>query len=262
MLVTLILAAQLVIPTHDGLVNDTAHVLTPQTVHTLEIQLREFEQQTTIEFAVLTVPDLQGETVEQFAEQVFQAWHIGKKDTNNGLLFVLAVKDRKMRFEVGYGLESSFPDGRAGQILRSDQVRPYLQRNDWNAGISGAVTSAIVFLRNPVVPQPAVTATVGVGIYFIVLVAVAFLVVVTVVILVLRKKDDDEHFVTDDDPPYTRTYRVYGKGTRRNTTDDPTPSAGWISSPGGDISSIPSSDSGGFDFGGGSSGGGGASGDF
>ena len=94
--------------------------------------LRDVEQQTTAEIAVVTVPSLDGMTVEEYASRLFKAWGIGKKGRDNGVLVLVAPTEHKMRIEVGYGLEAVLPDGLAGQIVRTECL-PRFKEGDYAA---------------------------------------------------------------------------------------------------------------------------------
>jgi uncharacterized protein len=121
-----------------GYVNDFAHVLSPTTVSTLETELTAFAASTTNEITVVTVPSMGGDYVENYAVKLFAEWGIGKKDKDNGVLLLLAIADRKMRIEVGYGLEGALPDSVAQSIL-NQEMTPLLKKGDYD----GAVTAGV-----------------------------------------------------------------------------------------------------------------------
>lgn len=121
-------------PERRALVNDFAGVLSDGTTLRLERLSRELLQKTGATVAVAVVPDLQGISVEQFATELFEKWGIGKKGEDRALLFLVSTGDRRMRVEVGYGLEGILPDGKAGAIL-DNYVVPHLSRDDWDSGL-------------------------------------------------------------------------------------------------------------------------------
>ena len=127
-------------PSPQGYVTDAANILDASTRGDLENQLRSFEQSTSIEIAVATVPSLEGETVEDYSVRLFKQWGVGKKGKDNGVLLLVATNDRKVRIEVGYGLEAQLPDGRCGQIVRED-ILPRFRENNYPAGIVAGVQS-------------------------------------------------------------------------------------------------------------------------
>ena len=112
-----------------GFVTDAADVLPPDKESSLERFLTYVEKKTAAEIAVVTVHSLQGEPIENYAVSLFEQWGIGKKDKDNGVLFLIAAKDRRMRIEVGYGLEGALPDGLCGSILDSYVVPSFRQGN-------------------------------------------------------------------------------------------------------------------------------------
>lgn len=115
--------------TPQGYVSDFAGVLNPAHREELERYCRRLEALTGVELALVTVGTLQGEPIEDAANALFRSWKIGKKGKDEGVLLLLAVRDRRMRLEVGYGLEPILPDGYAGALLRS--LRPLLRENQF-----------------------------------------------------------------------------------------------------------------------------------
>jgi uncharacterized protein len=121
-------------PQNQGYVTDPAHVLTAQQKQVLEQVSYELEQKTGVQVATAILPTIGDYTVEDYANRLFEAWGIGQKDKDNGLLFLIALKERKLRIEVGYGLEGILPDGKAGAI-RDTVILPYFKVGDNAAGI-------------------------------------------------------------------------------------------------------------------------------
>lgn len=140
-------------PDYQGFVNDYANLLSMQGKAQLEAQLAQLEKDTTAEVAVVTVKSLEGDYIEDYAVKLFEKWKIGKKDKNNGVLFLVALDDRKMRIEVGYGLEPVITDGRAGRI-RDEDVIPRFKQNDYEGGIIAGVSSIEKYIRNGTPPAP------------------------------------------------------------------------------------------------------------
>jgi len=123
------------LPEPAGHVNDFAGVLSRQTVERLENVLRILREKTGTEVAVVTVPDMGGLDENTYAVKLVEQWGIGSKEKNDGLLLLVAIKERRLRIEVGYGLEHIVTDASAGQI-RDRYLRPYLGRNDYDSGIT------------------------------------------------------------------------------------------------------------------------------
>ena len=118
-----------------GIINDTVE-------HRLNGYLQELEQKTTAQMIVLTIPDLGGESIEDLSIHIANdKWKLGQKGKDNGVLFLIALKDRKYRIEVGYGLEGVLPDSLVGSLGRKLLV-PYFRKGDYSDGIF-ATTLAI-----------------------------------------------------------------------------------------------------------------------
>lgn len=119
-------------PQATGYINDFAGVLSPEMKAQLEGLATEVKQKTGAEVAVAIVKSLEGDAVESYANRLGEQWGVGDEN-DRGALLLLAVQDRALRLEVGYGLEPILTDGMAGEVL--DQVTPYLRRGDFDGGI-------------------------------------------------------------------------------------------------------------------------------
>lgn len=129
-------------PQLTGRVNDQARMLSSETKQRLEQKLIAFERETSNQIAVLTIPSLQGDDIDQFSIRVAEAWKLGQKGKDNGVLLVLAQAERKVRIEVGMGLQGVLPDITAAKIIR-ENMRPHLKSGDFDQGITVAVDSII-----------------------------------------------------------------------------------------------------------------------
>jgi uncharacterized protein len=127
-------ALALDVPPLTGRVVDLAHVLPQSTVEALTARLTAHEGQSSNQVAVLTIPSLEGESLEEFAHRVATTWKLGRKGTDNGVLLVVAIKERKVRIEVGYGLEGVLTDIRSAQIIRNEIV-PRFRAGNMSGGI-------------------------------------------------------------------------------------------------------------------------------
>jgi uncharacterized protein len=145
-LISFIVCAQSVyaldVPYLMGRVNDYAGILSEAAVNDLEKTLRDFEQKTTCQIALLTIKSLEGENLEQFSIKVAETWKLGQKKKDNGVLLLIAQNDRQMRIEVGYGLEGSLTDYASGRII-ANEIVPYFKKGDYNAGITNGVSTII-----------------------------------------------------------------------------------------------------------------------
>jgi len=136
-----------------GYVNDFAGVLNPSERSTLENVLRDLEQRTGSEVAVVTVQSLEGGEIDDFTNRLFEKWRIGKKGKDNGVLVLAAIQDRKARVEVGYGLESIIPDAEAGRILR-EQMFPRFKQGQYGDGLRAAVQQVANLISGTTVASP------------------------------------------------------------------------------------------------------------
>ncbi|NOS94300.1 MAG: TPM domain-containing protein [Cyclobacteriaceae bacterium] len=143
LLVTSFTFAQIAVPAHEGRwVHDEAHVLSPSTVAQLEQVLKAERDSTSNQIAILIVPTLDGEDIEGFGIRVAEAWKAGSKENDNGVIFIIAIQERKMRIEVGQGLEGVLTDALSSRINRNE-VAPQFRQGNYDAGVA-AGTMAII----------------------------------------------------------------------------------------------------------------------
>src|SRR5262245_12450090 len=126
------------IPAPVGFVNDRAGKLDETTRAQLEAFLDQLKEKTGAEFAVLIVPTTAPEDPSEYKVRVFQRWGLGKKGEDNGLLMLVALEEREVRFETGYGLEGTLPDGLQSRIFR-DEMAPRFRAGDWSGGVVAGV---------------------------------------------------------------------------------------------------------------------------
>ncbi len=223
-------------PTLTRYVNDFAAVLPPAAADELNARLRAYDEATSSQFVVVVLRDLQGESIEDAALRIAEKNGIGRSGRDNGLLFLVSIGDRKMRFEVGYGLEGALTDALTSSIIR-DAVVPRFREGDYAGGISAGMDAAMKAAqgeytapeRKPARREKKTNA--GSIIFFIIL--------IIIVVRAMKK----------------------GRGGRGGGIFFlPTPFGGFGSGGGSGWSS--GSDFGGFSGGGGSFGGGGSSGDW
>lgn len=139
-------AGALEVPYLSGRVVDEAGMLSPGTVEGLTGILEQLERETGAQVAVLTVPSLEGEAVEDYAQRVAETWRLGRAGEDDGVLLLIARDDRRMRIEVGYGLEGKIPDVLAGRIL-DNLVRPRFRAGEFDAGIASGVGAVAALIR-------------------------------------------------------------------------------------------------------------------
>lgn len=134
------------VPALKARVNDEAGILSTTTETQLEQQLTGLEQSDSTQIVVLTIDSLQGESLEQFSLKVVENWQIGQSDLDNGALLLIAVGERKVRIEVGYGLEGKLTDLMAGRIIRN-VILPQFKQGDFNQGVVDGVGAMIATVR-------------------------------------------------------------------------------------------------------------------
>ena len=134
--------AQSVIPPPNPprLVNDLAGVLSKEQVAILEEKLVALDDSTSNQIAVVILKTLEGYEVQEYANKLFRSWGIGNKKTNNGVLILASIEDRKIWIEVGYGLEGAIPDITASSIYRNEIVPEFKQQNYYR-GIDNAINA-------------------------------------------------------------------------------------------------------------------------
>lgn len=172
-----------------GWVSDFAGVVPFSYKEKMEILATEVKHKTGVELAVVTVENMRGLTVEDYATQLFQNWGIGEKGKDNGALILLALQERKVRIEVGYDLEAIIPDGVAGEIL-DRYVLPDLRTGDYGNGLyKGLIAIASVVAKDQgvqitgtqsVLPRARVSERGGRG-------GTAFFIIILILLMILTK---------------------------------------------------------------------------
>lgn len=132
-------------PQPTGYVNDFANVLDSETKNYLEATTRAFEKESGNEIAVATVTSLDDAPIEDYAVRLYEKWGIGKKGKDNGVLILVAPNERKMRIEVGYGLEGIINDAKAGRIIREKMI-PYFKEGNFSAGVLNGTLTTIALI--------------------------------------------------------------------------------------------------------------------
>lgn len=123
-------------------VHDQANILSAQFETELEQMLKQHEDSTSNQIAVLIIPTLEDVPIEDYTFRVAEAWKLGQAENDNGILLFIAVTDRKVRIEVGEGLEGVVPDAIANQIIRNE-IAPNFRQNNYEGGVRAAVGAII-----------------------------------------------------------------------------------------------------------------------
>jgi uncharacterized protein len=145
--------AQAPVPELSSPVTDLTNTLTPPQVQALDQKLRAFEQRKGSQIALLLVPTTQPEEIEQFSIRVVEAWKIGRRGVDDGVLLLVAKDDRAVRIEVAYGLEGALPDVIADRIVEQVVV-PRFRGGQFYEGIDEALDRIVAVLDGEVLPEP------------------------------------------------------------------------------------------------------------
>jgi uncharacterized protein len=154
--VSLPAAAEVPVPPLKARVTDLTGTLTLQQTAELEQRLAAVEQSKGAQIAVLMVPSTQPETVDQYAVRVEEAWKLGRKGVDDSVLLVIAKNDRKLRIEVGYGLEGALTDAASKRIIE-EYIVPQFKQGDFAGGISAGIDRIIAIVSGEKLPPPAAT---------------------------------------------------------------------------------------------------------
>lgn len=147
------LNAEVAVPPLKARVTDLTGTLTPAQRETLEQELRSFETRKGSQVAVLMVPTTRPEAIEQYSIRVVDAWKLGRKGVDDGVLLLVAKQDRELRIEVGYGLEGVIPDAVAKRVI-SEIIVPYFKQGDFYGGIHAGVSRLIRLVDGEPLPPP------------------------------------------------------------------------------------------------------------
>lgn len=134
------------VPQLTSRVNDYANMMSPSARARIESELAALEQSDSTQIVILTIPSLEGEVMEEFSIRVAEAWKIGQKEKDNGVILIVAAKEKRIRIEVGRGLEGKLTDLASGQII--DLVmKPRFRNNDFDGGFTAATQALIEVTR-------------------------------------------------------------------------------------------------------------------
>ena len=122
------------VPPMNGPVNDYAHIFTTNETQELNAYLYNIDRQSDLQIAVLTIPSLEGDNLESYSIRVAEKWQIGQKGKDSGVILVIVAQDRKLRIEVGYGLEDRITDAQSSRIIRS-VIAPQFKKREYGKGV-------------------------------------------------------------------------------------------------------------------------------
>ncbi len=146
--------ADVAVPPLTGRVVDQTGTLSSGDIASLTQTLKDFEARKGSQIAVLIVPTTEPETIEQYSIRVAEAWKIGRRKTDDGALLVVAKNDRKLRIEVGYGLEGALTDVTSRRII-DEEITPKFRNGDFAGGISAGIDRIIRVVDGEPLPAPA-----------------------------------------------------------------------------------------------------------
>jgi uncharacterized protein len=146
-------AAALEVPPLKGRVNDYGGMLSPEAERRIETALKQLEETDSTQIVVLTVPALDGDSIEDFSIRTAERWKIGLKGFDNGVILVVARDDRKVRIEVGYGLEGRLTDLMSGRIIR-DRIVPEFRAGRFDQGVLNGIAAIADVVRGEYRAQP------------------------------------------------------------------------------------------------------------
>jgi len=150
------------VPSLAGRIVDLARVLPANEADSLSATLKAHEEKTGNQVAVLILPSLEGESLEEYSHRVATTWRLGKKGTDNGVLLLIAVKERRLRIEVGYGLEGALTDLRSAHIIRNEIV-PRFRSGDMPGGVRVGVEAILKTIEGTYQAQDHPTIPAGAG---------------------------------------------------------------------------------------------------
>ncbi len=147
------IAAEVDIPRLESHVMDLTATLSTDEKQQLEAMLSDYEKKKGSQIAVLIVPSTKPEEIEQFSIRVVEKWKLGRKGVDDGILILVAKEDRRVRIEVGYGLEGILPDAKAMRII-DEQIVPNFKNGDFYGGIHSGVEAVIGVISGETLPEP------------------------------------------------------------------------------------------------------------
>ena len=138
-------------PQPRGRVSDYTDTLSLSEIRSLEQMMAQFERETTNQIAVLLIPTLAGDSLEDYSIRLAEKWQIGQEGRDNGVILLIVTQDRKIRMEVGYGLEGTLPDSLAGDIIRQ-AIAPKFRQGRFYEGIQAGVSAIIAATKGEYQP--------------------------------------------------------------------------------------------------------------
>src|SRR5476649_1033538 len=139
---TIIAVAAINFPSLTGRIVDQANIISAETRNAIEPKLVDLETKSGIQLVVATLTSLEGQEIEPYANELFRSWKLGEKAKNNGVLLLVAPNDRRVRIEVGYGLEGTLTDA-LSKVIITNAIAPRFKAGDFSGGISRGVDDIV-----------------------------------------------------------------------------------------------------------------------
>jgi uncharacterized protein len=156
------------VPDYYNYVNDFANVIDDRVENELNQKISNFESSTTNEIAVVTINSLEGENLEDFSMKLAEKWKVGKEDKDNGIILLFAVQEKKVRLEVGYGLEGVINDAKAGRIL-DDYVVSFRNEGNYTKAAESGVDGIILVLGTDVWSEKQKSVDINAGVLLLII---------------------------------------------------------------------------------------------
>ena len=172
------------LPEPKGFVNDFAGILSDKEEKSLEATLVQYEEQTSNEIAVVTVKSLGGKSVEDYTMALAEKWQVGKEGKDNGVIILVAQEEKKIRIEVGYGLEPVLTDLTAKQII-DNEMTPRFKQDDFSGGIENATKAVMAVIAGTYEPGQLPEESGGWPLWLIILVVVIGIIILITILCAL-----------------------------------------------------------------------------
>lgn len=191
------------LPSPSNYVNDFANVLSQGFEDTQNIKLKEYKEKTTNEIAVVTIDSTGDESIEQYSIHLADQWKPGEEGVDNGVIMLFAIKDRKMRIEVGRGVEDRLTDIEASDII--DEIKPSFRNSNYEEGIGIGITSVIAQLEASPSAQVAATeiSPESIKIFLIIFFSLIALLVIGAYIAHKREEKEEDYPSTGTEPDFS-----------------------------------------------------------
>lgn len=188
---------------------DQANIIDATTKSILENTIQAHEDSTSNQILVLTIPQLDNETIEQYAVRAYSEYRLGSEKKDNGVLLIVSMAERKIRIEVGYGLEGALPDALCGRIIRND-ISPAFKEGDYNKGIIAGVHSIILAIQGEYTAEETPNRFADNGIILLLIFAAVIIVIISAF---TRGGSSGGGFTGGRGGWYSGGYRSYGGGS-------------------------------------------------